>query len=109
MASRVWSVNSNRTDLPALPDRSAVHRITTRRRIVDANGDNATAAQFAVDRQVEQGEVPLMPLDLQLRPDRPDMAGPQRRLGTDKLALVPRRATRRPIGNRCLIVFHVPA
>jgi hypothetical protein len=27
-----------------------------------------------------------MPLDLQLRLDRPDMAGPQRRLGTDKLA-----------------------
>jgi hypothetical protein len=28
---------------------------TTRRHVVDANGDHVTVAQFAVDRQIEQG------------------------------------------------------
>ena len=42
-----------------LPDRRAVHRVAARRHVIDANGDDVTAAQLAVDRQVEQGEVRL--------------------------------------------------
>jgi hypothetical protein len=64
-----------------------------RRDIVDANRDQVAAAQLAVDCEIEQREIARTVLELQLGPDRPDVARPERRLGPDQLALVPRRAT----------------
>ena len=60
---RVWSVSSNRTGLPVLlwPDRRTIERIPIRRHVIDADGDNVAAAQLAVDRQVEQREIPFEP------------------------------------------------
>ena len=89
-----------------LSDRCAIHRVTTRGHIVHADGDHVATAQLAVDRQVEEGEIPLLSLDLQLGPDRPNVARPQRRLGADELALVPRDAAGRCHGSRCMIFFH---
>lgn len=51
-------------------------------------GHHITAAQLAVDRQIEESEIPFFAVDLQLRPNRPNVARSQRRLGTDELALV---------------------
>ena len=63
VACCVWTVNSNRTDLPrlALADRRTIERIPIWRHVIDADGDNVAAAQLAVDRQVEQREIPLAP------------------------------------------------
>ena len=40
-----------------LPDGRAVHGVAARRHIVDADGDHIAAAQLAVDRKVEEGEI----------------------------------------------------
>src|SRR5262245_38160746 len=53
------------------------------RNVIDADSDQIATAQLAVDRQVEQREVPLPTLDLQLGPDRPDVAWSQRWFGAD--------------------------
>ena len=76
-----------------LPDCRAVHRVTAWGHVVDADGDNVTAAQFAVDRQVEQREIALLALDLELRSDRPDVARFQRWLGADELPFIPRHSS----------------
>jgi hypothetical protein len=70
-----------------LPDGRAVHGVCARRHIIDARGDEITAPQFAI--QIEEGNVLLLALDLQLRPDRPDVAWSQRWLRADQLAFVP--------------------
>ena len=87
-----------------LPDGRAVHRVAARGDIVDADGDDVTAAKLAVDRQVKEGEIPLLSLDPQLRPDRPDMARTLWRFGVDELAFVPGRAAWL-LSGRC-IIFH---
>jgi hypothetical protein len=67
----------------------AIERVAIRRHVLDANSYDVTTAQFAVDRQVEQREIPFETLDLQLGSDRPHMARPQWRLGADELTLIP--------------------
>jgi hypothetical protein len=57
-----------------VPDRRAVHRVAARGYVIDTNRDDVTAAQLAVDRQVEERKIALVALDLELRSDRPDMA-----------------------------------
>src|SRR5690242_20790081 len=59
-----------------LADRRAVDRIAVRRNILDLDGDNVAAAQFAVDRQIEHGEVSGAALDHQSGPDGPDVLWP---------------------------------
>jgi len=63
-----------------LPNRCAIRRISAGGDILDSDGDDITAAKFAVDCQIEHGEIPSAPFDLEFRPDRPDVFGPQRRL-----------------------------
>jgi hypothetical protein len=53
--------------------------------------DNVTAAQLAVDSQVEERKISLQVLHLQLGPDRPNVALSEKWL-CDQLAFVPRRA-----------------
>ena len=64
-------------DWPAgllLSDGGPIHRVAARRNIIDADGDDVTATQLAVDRQVEQRQIALLALDLELGSDRPDVA-----------------------------------
>ena len=96
----------NRPASLLLADGCTIHRIAAGRDVIDTDGDNVATAQLAVDRQVEEGEIPFLPLDLQLRPDRPDVAWPQGRLGTDELAFVPRGAAGRLHGGRRVVFFH---
>ena len=89
------SGQSARTGWPArllLADGCTIHRVTARSYVIDANGDDVTAAQLAIDRQIKEGKVALLALDLELRSDRPHVAGSQWRLGADKLPFVPRHA-----------------
>src|SRR6202030_2963114 len=65
-----------------------------------------TAAQLAVDGEVEHRQVPGASLDLQLGPDRPDMLWPQRGLcSNNQLAFVPGR-TFGGSRNRVVVVLH---
>jgi hypothetical protein len=70
--------------------RGAIECVAIWCHVLDADRHHVTTARFAVDRQVEQREVPFATLDLQLGSDRSPMAQPEGRLGADKLALVPR-------------------
>src|SRR5258705_11127195 len=71
-----------------LPDCCTVKSVAIRRHIIDPNCYNITASQFAVDREVEHREVACASLDLQLRPNRPDMALSQRRVPPSPLSLL---------------------
>jgi len=61
----------------------ALQRVAIRRHVLNTNSDDVTTAQLAVDRQVEEREVPFASLDLQHGSDGPYVARPQRRLGAD--------------------------
>jgi hypothetical protein len=71
----------------ALADRRTIERITIRRHVFDADSNNVAAAELAIDRQVEQGEIPFQPLYMQFCSDRPHMARPQWRLAPMSLPL----------------------
>jgi hypothetical protein len=51
----------------------AVDRLAMRRHVIDAQCDEIASAQFAIDRQIEQGQVPYTQLKVQLGPNGPDM------------------------------------
>jgi hypothetical protein len=59
-----------------LPDGRAVEGVPVWGDVIDSYGHDVTAAKLAVDREIEQGEIARSPFELQLRPNRPDMAGP---------------------------------
>jgi hypothetical protein len=59
-----------------LPDRRAVQTVPVRGDVIDPYRHDVTAPKFAIDREVEQGEIAGSPFELQLCPYRPDMAGP---------------------------------
>src|SRR5450631_1263465 len=63
--------------------------VPTGRDILDLEGDDIAATQLAIDSQIEHRQVACQSLDLQLGPDRPHVVWPERRLCSDKLALVP--------------------
>ena len=53
----------------SLANRRTIERIAVRCHVIDADGDNVTAAQLAVDRQVEQRKIPRARLYLELGPN----------------------------------------
>jgi hypothetical protein len=63
------------------------------RYILHLEPDNVAATKLAVDGQVEHREIPDPTLYLKLRPNGPNVLGPQRRLGADNFALIPRNLT----------------
>ncbi len=93
LAGLIGQLKPNRPTGFLLSDRGAIHRIAARGDVLHAYRDDVATAQLAVDRQVEEGQIPLLALDLQLGPDRPHVARAQRWLSTDELALVPRHAS----------------
>lgn len=60
-----------------------------RRHVIDAKGDKVAAAQLAVDGEIEERQITRALLQLQLGSEAPYVPGPQWRLGTGELALVP--------------------
>ena len=74
----------------ALPDSCAVDGVAIGCHVIDPQRYQITAAQLAIDGEVEQCQIASAVLKLQLGPDGPHVAGPQRRLGTGELALVAR-------------------
>ena len=82
-------------DRPArlsLANVGAVDGVPVGRHVIDAQRDEIAAPQLAVDGEIEQCQVACAPFQLQLGTDQPYVAGPQRRLWTGELALVPGRA-----------------
>jgi hypothetical protein len=73
----------------ALKDGRSFLDLTGRHDIDDLHADKITAAQFAVDRHIKQGEVAMVFGQLKPHADRPDVFGFQRSLLTDDAALVP--------------------
>jgi hypothetical protein len=61
-----------------LPNRCSICRVAAGGDILDPDGDDITAAKFAVDGQIEHGKVARPAFDLEFRPDRPDVFGAQR-------------------------------
>jgi hypothetical protein len=87
-----------------LPNRRSIRRVPAGGDILDPDGDDITAAKLAVDGQIEHGEVASAAFDLEFRPDRPNMFGSQRRLGSGQLAFVSRQSLGRV--GRILLILH---
>src|SRR5262249_13827243 len=89
-ARRLWSVTR---ELPFaalhVANVGAVDRIAVGRHVVDAQSNEIAAARFAVYGEVEEGQFASTPFQLQLGTDQPHVPGPERRLWTCYLALVP--------------------
>lgn len=58
--------------------------------VVDPKSDEVTGSQFAVEGQVEQGQIPNPMSDLEPDPNGPNLFCLERRLRSDQLASVPR-------------------
>jgi hypothetical protein len=67
----------------------AIDCVAERRHIIDAQRDKIASAQFAIDRQIKEGQVPYTQIKVQLGPNGPDMRRSQWRPWPDYLALVP--------------------
>ena len=67
----------------------AIAHPATGAHVVDLQRDEIAAAQLAVDREVEQGEVALSPLKLKPDPDRPDLLRLERAFLANQATLVP--------------------
>jgi hypothetical protein len=63
--------------------------VAIRSNILDLQGNDVATAQFAVDGQIEHGQIPRSLVDLEFGPDRPDVFLPQRWLCSDQLPFVP--------------------
>ena len=67
-----------RSDRPArflLPDARSIRRVTAGGNILDPDGNDVAATKFAVDCQIEHGQVASATFDLEFRSDRPDVLG----------------------------------
>jgi hypothetical protein len=63
-----------------LSDRCAIRSVSACGDILDAHGNDVTAAKLTVDCQIEHGEVTSSTFDLELGSYRPNMLGSQRGL-----------------------------
>jgi len=70
----------------ALPDVGAINRVAVGCHVIDAKRNEITAAQLAIDGEIEERQVPYAPLKLQLGAYGPDMADSQWRLWASELA-----------------------
>src|SRR5215472_10722072 len=77
-----------------LAHRRAIDGMSVRCHIFHLQADDVAASQLAIDGQIRHREIACSPLDLQLAPNRPNVFGPKRRLGSCQFALVPGFAAR---------------
>jgi hypothetical protein len=91
-----------------LPNGRAVGCITVWCDVLDLHAHQVARAQLAIDRQIEERQVPCAPCQLQPRPNGPNVLRLQRWLRSDQLALVPGSASGR---DRTGVVngFHGPS
>ena len=82
-------LESNRPTGLLLAHCCPLKRISMRCHVFDFGGDNITAAQLAVDRQIENCQIPDSSKGLKLGSDRSHVLGTKRWLGSDEFALVP--------------------
>jgi len=73
--------------------------------LFDLERNDIASPQLAIDSKIEQCQFEDPPLDVEFGPDRPDVFGPERRLGPDDLAFIPRCAFRRRL-NRAFMGLH---
>src|SRR5271154_890120 len=73
-----------------LHDNRAGRNMATLNQIVNAQPDQITPSQLAVDGEVKQREFPGPMIQLQSNPDGPDLLQLQRRFLAEQLAFVPR-------------------
>jgi hypothetical protein len=57
--------------------------------VADPQLDEVAAAQLAIDREVEEGEVSRPSLTLQMKADRPNLLGLQSQLGAYEMVFIP--------------------
>jgi len=88
----VCQLETHRSARLLLSDGRSVHRVAARRHVIDAQGNDITAAQLAVDSEVEERQIALSIRHLELSSYRPDVAWSQRWLGADELSFIPRHA-----------------
>jgi hypothetical protein len=69
----------------------AIPHLAADAHVIDPHGDQITAAQLAVDPEIEQREIALPTLKLKPDPDCPDILRPERALLADQATLVPGR------------------
>src|SRR5437870_853380 len=67
----------------------AVRRVSARSDITDLDRDDIATAKLTVDRQIEHCKVAGATVDLEFRPNRPDVPGPQRWLRSCQLTFIP--------------------
>jgi hypothetical protein len=72
-----------------LPNGRTVDGIAMWRDVLDLEAHHVAATQLAIDREIEERQVPHPPCELQLRPNGPDVLRLQRWLRADQLALIP--------------------
>jgi hypothetical protein len=92
LSGHFGQLEANGSTSLALPYVGAVNRVAVGCHIIDAKRDEITAAQLAIDREIEECQIPHAPLQLQLGPYGPNMADSQGRLWASKLALGARRS-----------------
>jgi hypothetical protein len=61
-----------------LSHRCPIRRVSSGSDVLDFDRDDVTAAKLAINRQIEHGEVANATLNLELRPNRPNMFRAQR-------------------------------
>jgi hypothetical protein len=90
LASLLRQFESHRPAGLLLAHAGSVDRDALRRDVLDPEAHDVTAAELAVDGEIEHGKVAGAALEQQLAADRPDVLGPQRRLGAGQLSFVRR-------------------
>jgi len=78
----------------ALDDRYAVADGAAHHEVTDFEADEVTAAQLAVDRQIEEGQVAKIARDFESCTNGPNLSWQERAFLTDQTAPVPRRRGR---------------
>src|SRR5579859_1969741 len=81
--------------------RCTIRGVSSGSDIFDLDSDDVTATKLIVNRQIKHRKVAEAPLDLELRPNRPDVFGAQRWLCPSQLAFVPRSA----VDRSCYRIF----
>ena len=109
IACRVCSVISNLTGRPVvLPNGRSVDGVAVWCDVVDPEAYYIAATQLAIDREIEERQIPRATRKLQPRPDRPDVLRLERWFRSDQLALVPGSASQRG-GVGFVDGFHGPS
>jgi hypothetical protein len=92
LPGRFGEFEANRPAGLALPDIGAVNCVAIGRHVFDIERNKIAAAQFAIDGEIEQRQIPHAPLQLQPGTYGPDMADTQRWLRAAEFAFGARRS-----------------